>query len=122
MFPIGPGFYVVISFLLIIFWPFLLIDTFSPEIVVFIAILNTGLFTLTYYFCTNEFCSFYQSFRIIVAPTQSGCANITIIYAIPLIIGLFIYALLLSITGIFRGRLYTQTKWMNLVERFYNKI
>ncbi len=72
-------------------------------------------------FCSSEELSFYQSWVIIIAPIQSGCANITVLYAVPLICVLYYYALVLSVIGVFRRKNFTLFYWHKLVNWFYAK-
>ncbi len=123
MIPVGLGFFVFISFILTLFYPLFLMGIASPLIIILLIIINIGLFIFfLYYYYSFNFFNFYDSFRIIVAPTKSGCANITIIYAVPLIIFVYIYGLLLSLTGIFKGREYSLFNWYRLINWFGNRI
>jgi hypothetical protein len=95
----------------------------SLLIIILLIIINIGLFIFfLYYYYSFNFFNFYDSFRIVVAPTLSGCANITILYAVPLIIFIYIYGLLLSLTGIFKGREYSLFNWYRLINWFNNRI
>lgn len=124
MIRVGLGFFVFVSFVLILFYPlFFLLGIVSPLVIILLMIINVGLFIFfLYYYYYFNFFNFYDSFRIIIAPTLSGCANITLLYAVPLIIILYIYGLLLSLTGIFKGREYSLFNWYRLINWFNNRI
>ena len=122
MFPIFTGFYVVIAFGIIVFWPLLCLEFFPGFIIILLILLNIGILIFSAFFSSGNFKNFYHSFRIIVAPTQSGCANITILYAIPLIIALYIYSFFLSLVGIFKGKQFSMYYWLKVVYRFNSQL
>ena len=119
---IGPGFYIFVAFAIVCFWPLLLLQEFlALWSIIILVIVNIGLLVFTFIFCSEEELSFYHGLAMIIMPIQSGCANITIIYALPLLCVLYYYALFLSVIGIFKGKKFTLFHWQKLVLWFFGK-
>lgn len=118
---IGPWFYIIIAFIIVCFWPLFFLFEGTMPLLSILTVVTIGLFFLAAFYCSSEDLSYYQSFVIIIIPLQSGCANITVIYAVPLICALFYYSLALSIVGFFKGKSFTLFHWQKVVYSFYKR-
>ncbi len=80
-----------------------------------VPIINTLLFALVWYYCSQPGMSFFRALGIISAAFQGGCAQMTLML-MPwvLTIGLSA-ALIFTIAGLFKGRSFTQEKWAKYV-------
>ncbi len=52
---------------------------------------------------------------------MSGCANITILYAVPAILIVYLISIYNAFLGMFYGKRFAEDKWLNIVLWFYNR-
>lgn len=80
--------------------------------------INITLLTLVWHFCSSPQVSFIGGIHIISSKLTSGCANITILYLFPFLAIVYLIFTFLTIMGLFRGRKYTQDKWIHFILHF----
>jgi hypothetical protein len=87
-----------------------------------IPIINTLLFALVWYYCSQPGMSFFRALGIISAGGQSGCAQMTFMLQ-PWILAIgLLAALIFTIIGLFKGRSFTQEKWAKYVENQFRSL
>jgi hypothetical protein len=80
-----------------------------------VLIANALLFMGVAVFIASEDLDPWDGLVVLTASFMSGCANITIIYIIPVLTIVYLIAILKTVIGLFKGRAYTQEWWIRLV-------
>ena len=111
--------YIVIFIFGIIFWPFIFALGGESIILSIMFFLNIVLFGLVYYFCSGPVMTYFEGLRIISNNTATGCVNISIV-VVPFMFGVATTRALYHIAiGFNKGRVYTSSKWIEIVESTY---
>ncbi len=116
--------YSAIIVLIIFLWPLILIGApdsqtqslFWPSIVI-----NSFVAILVWYYNSYDELSFFKGLNVISASMMSGCANITVLYLPLVLIVIYFIAAFNTLIGLFKGRPYTQEKWVKLVVGFHER-
>lgn len=117
---IGAWFYSGLILLFIIFWPLMLPDVFSP-LGVAVLIVNFSMLVFVGRSCSTCGCSYWRGLNIISASLMCGCANITLIYALPILAFVYVLTVIYAIIGIIKGRDVAGQKWEQLVLGFHRR-
>ena len=112
--------YAYLLALVVILWPLFLLLTPMPlyKILLLIA-LSAALWILVGKFCSSPQASFINGLSVIAATMRSGCADLTIIWVLPYLVGVYLIFVLHTVVGLVRGRQYTQDKWLKFTDRYY---
>jgi hypothetical protein len=103
-------------FLILLFaWPAFLAETLPSHQLAMVFVLNAAVAIFVMYQCSSIELSFFRGLDIIAARSMSGCANITLIYLPPLLAVVYLIAVFHCIISLFRGRTYSQDRWIRLV-------
>lgn len=84
---------------------------------VIIPIINTLLIFLVWYFCSQPGMPFFRALGVISASVQSGCIQMTVMLMPWFLAFALSVALYFTIIGLFKGRSYTQERWMKFVTK-----
>jgi len=79
---------------------------------------DVGLFGLVSWRTSSKRLSFFAGLTHVARSQMTGCANITILIVIPTLCALYIAALLLTLVGLIKGKVWTEDRWYNAVSRF----
>ena len=71
--------------------------------------------------CSSVELGFIGGIDAIAGSSMSGCANITILYLPPLLVGVYLLALYRSVVSLWLGRGHSQAWWLGLVEGFHRR-
>lgn len=112
--------YAGLFILFIFFWPFILIYDFDAFSILIIVINAFAVILIWYYNSVGEL-TFFKGLQAISGSLMSGCANITFLYLPFVLFGVYIIAGFNTLLGLFKGRLFTQERWVKLVVRFVNR-
>jgi hypothetical protein len=82
-----------------------------------VPIINTLLFFLAWYFCSQPGMPFFRALGVMSASVQSGCAQMTLMLMPWVLAYSLSAALYFTIVGLFKGRSYTQERWMKFVTK-----
>ena len=117
---ISGGFYAGILVLLAFGWPYLLFEPLADHqlFVWLLLIVNIGLAALVRFYTTSITISFFHGFSLIASSMMSGCANITLLYVPPVLAVIYLEAVIQTLIGLSRGRVYTQVWWVRRVSGF----
>ena len=112
--------YAYLLALVVTLWPLFLLLTSMPlfKILALIA-LSVALWVLVWKFCDSPQASFMNGLSVISATMRSGCADITIIYVLPFLVGVYLIFVFHTVVGLVRGRQYTQAKWLKFTDKYY---
>ena len=114
---VGSEFHAGIFVLLAVTWP-----GFLPEELVLVGLaLNAALFALVWRRSSSPTLGFFAGLSSIAGSMMSGCANITLIYAIPVLAFCSLLAIVATFRGFVRGRRFTQQEWIRLESRFWER-
>jgi hypothetical protein len=112
--------YAYLLALLVTLWPLFLLLTAMPLFkIILLIVLSAALWVLVGKFCDSPHVSFINGLSIISATMRSGCADITIIYALPFLVGVYLIFVFHTVVGLVRGRQYTQDKWLKFTDKYY---
>jgi hypothetical protein len=128
--------YVFCFCVLILAWPFLMLECpflFWPKLILFLLALiaNTCIFVMVVHFISGSRISFWKGLSILCEPYMSGCANITIIYIFFIL--LYYYIRMISIIWSInrriegniwespQGRDYIENWWEDFVQDRFNR-
>ena len=81
-------------------------------------LINTSLLILVWRNNSTSELTFWKGLCLICSQMMSGWANATIVYIFPILFIAYLVMVLNTITGLFKGREYTQMKWLKLVDWF----
>ena len=116
--PIPIQTYGVLLIALIIFWPLLLLASWSLLSVILSIIISIGLLALVWRYCSSSYVSFWIGIHVISARLSSGCFNLTILYLLPFLIVVYLISIFFTIEGLITGRARTQDKWTKFILKF----
>ena len=112
--------YAYLLALVVTLWPLFLLLTPMPlfKILLLIA-LSVALWVVVWKFCDSPQASFMNGLSVISATMRSGCADITIIWVLPYLVGVYLIFVFHTVIGLVRGRQCTQEKWLKFTARYY---
>jgi hypothetical protein len=114
--------YAYLFFLALIGCPFLvLIWDYPVALALEIIGIDIPLLVLVWHYCSSPQLSFVHGIHVISARLSSGCLNLTIIYLFPFLLFIYLLFIVYSVIGIFKGRIFTQLKWLQFVLKFVKK-
>ncbi len=121
MIPIPPITYLFIFYLLLFLIPIgLSVEAPSPGGNLFwliIAVINFVIFALTHYCTKSEGLTLNYGLIEICESGQSGCANITFVYMVPLLFIAYLLAVVATFRSFFKGRRFSQERWIAIVSK-----
>jgi len=82
---------------------------------------NWFVFIFAIWFNSSKIYSYWDGLNIISGSMMSGCANITILYAVPAILIVYLISIYNAFLGMFYGKRFAEDKWLNIVLWFYNR-
>jgi len=82
-----------------------------------LVILNVLVLVFVWVYNSSPQLSFTKGLEIISNANMSGCANITMVYLIPLLFIVYFAALFNAVVGLVKGKKYTEKKWVNEVSK-----
>jgi hypothetical protein len=112
------GLYSVIFWIIVVLWPFAFESRIGVPLMWTLAAVNAALIVLVVEKSSSKDIGFIGGMDLIAGSMMSGCANITILYLPPLMVGVYLIALFHSLVSLRRGRDYSQDRWRSLVESF----
>ena len=116
MFKTGPYIYPGLAYFLFCCWPGLVFD-YTEWRWIIAAGCAVGLLFVHLYLSIDEL-SYWEGLNIIAATMMCGCANITVLYAVPALFLLQLVAIGLTLYGLLRGRANAQHSWVQVVGSF----
>lgn len=98
-------------------WPYWLFDVVpgQPAFVWLLWAINSAIGALTWHYTTSRDLGFFTGMSVIAGTLMSGCANLTFIYLPFILAAVYVLAAGHSLIGIFKGRAYTQHRWVQIV-------
>jgi hypothetical protein len=69
--------------------------------------------------CSTRACSYWGGLKIVSASNMSGCANITILYLLPILAVMYILSLVVATLSLWKGRQWAGHQWVSLVNWHY---
>jgi hypothetical protein len=108
--------------LIIFLWPLILAvvpESQTQGLFWLCLVINSCAAILVWYYNSIDELSFFKGLRVISASLMSGCANITLLYLPFVLIVVYLIAAFNTFIGLFKGRSFTQEKWVNLVMGFH---
>jgi len=82
-----------------------------------LTILNVLVLAFVWIYNSSSRLSFTKGLEIISNVNMSGCANLTMIYLIPILFVVYFVALINAIVGLVKGKKYTERKWIEEVSK-----
>ncbi len=113
--------YSVFFLVLIAGWPFAILDISSRGIDLnfwVMLLINSIVIVLVWHYNSVPVLPFFKGLTAICSSMMSGCANITLLYLPFVFFFLYVVILANTLVGLFRGREYTQEKWVKIVAWF----
>jgi len=116
--------FLILAFIspLIIFFPIIIFgDIFFsdllPCLIFYLGffILNIIGMVFTFRYNSSSRLSFFKGLEIITSANMSGCGNLTAIYIYPFLFTVYCMAVFNAIMGLFKGKVYTEKKWLDEV-------
>jgi hypothetical protein len=80
-----------------------------------------NLILFTAYATSSRQLSYFRGLDIIAASFMSGCANLTLLYIVPVLFLIQLWALMYSFVATIAGRRFSQHRWILLVNSFYER-
>lgn len=110
---VTPTDYAFVFIVLILAWPFSLLN----NLWIFGAclIVNAIIFGITVYFTSSRRLSFWRGLKLLCDPYLSGCANITFIYIFFILIFYYVCAVFATGLGVYKGKTYTEDWWIDTI-------
>jgi len=96
-------------------WPFIIFCCFSMPYVILVFIINFLLGVLVGIYTSSKVLKYYQGIETICAYYMTGFAEITFLKVVPVLSFIYILLIFYAIIGIFRGRKYTQERFITIV-------
>ncbi len=115
IFPVFPWMYAVLFLFLLLTWPFYALASISVVALCSVLLVNTTIFLAVAWFTHSPELSFWRGLRIICSSYSIGCANITILYIIPVLLVYYIRMMWATWMGFRRGKSYTEQWWQRTV-------
>jgi hypothetical protein len=113
--------YSAIFWVIVCLWPFALQERLGEPMTWGLAVANAAMIVFVAVRCSSREIGFVGGLDIIAGSMMSGCANITILYLPPLLLGVYLVAAYHSLVSLARGRDYSQDRWTSLVRRFHKR-
>jgi hypothetical protein len=116
-----PGkFYVIIFISMLLVTPAIIsfpieVITGSPIFYFLLIVLNVLVLAFVWIYNSSPKLSFIKGLEIISNANMSGCANLTMVYLIPMLFIVYFVALINAIVGLVKGKKYTERKWIEEV-------
>ncbi len=81
-------------------------------------VLNVLVLAFVWVYNSSPRLSFTKGLEIISNANMSGCANLTMIYLIPILFIVYFMALVNAAIGLVKGKKYTEGKWIEEVSKY----
>ena len=102
-------------------WPLLLFEKFGLPITASALAVNALLASGVWYLTTSKRLSYFAGLHVITLSFMSGCANITALYIVPVLLGIHLLGLYYSVRALGAGRSYSQERWYALANSFHKR-
>jgi hypothetical protein len=102
-------------------WPFAWLIEFGPSRTLLIIAANTLLNSFVCFMVSSSRLTHFRGLVTLSLSFQSGCANFSAIYMVPLLVLFHLLGLVFSIDGLLRGRAAAQDRWHGLVNYFHRR-
>jgi tetratricopeptide (TPR) repeat protein len=79
--------------------------------------LSIAIFALTHHYTRSKELTLHSGLVEICESRDSGCVNITFLYLIPMLLLAYLLAVMATLIGLFKGRQYSQERWIAVVTR-----
>ena len=109
--------------LFVTLWPIILpfsSEEVSSVIIVIMSLsflVSIALLVTVWRFCSSPYISFWYGMTIVSAKLSSGCFNFSVLYLPAVLIVIYFIAIVYTLIGIFKGREWSQVKWIHLIEK-----
>jgi len=119
---ISAKFYIVLFILILLVIPVVISITFETingfsTAYCGLTILNVLVLAFVWVYNSSPKLSFIKGLEIICNVNMSGCANLTMIYLIPILFIVYFVAFFNAVAGLVKGKKYTERKWIDEVSK-----
>lgn len=113
--------YAVLGIVFPVLLPLAFQEKISNLVIGILMVIACNLVLFNAYATSSPQLSYFRGLDIIAASFMSGCANITLLYIMPVLFFIQLWALMYSFVAIIAGRQFSQHRWILLVNSFYER-
>jgi hypothetical protein len=112
--------YAFLTIVCVTMWPIVLLytKTMTPLTMAFNMLGSIVVLIIVWRYCSSPTISFWNGLVVISAKLNSGCFNISILYLPLFLTVIYLIALTFTLVGIFKGKSWSQGKWLGLIGKF----
>lgn len=112
-FPVYPWMYALVFITLLLTWPLYVVSNFG--ILLLCLVINTSIFLTVVWFINSPELSFWRGLSLLCESYSTGCANITMLYIIPLLLAYYVLMIIATCKGFWQGKNYTKNWWIKTI-------